>query len=436
MSADRAEVETILGSILASEQNGLSLRRLDREYCSTVGTSIPFQEFGHTSLAAFLGSMPEVVTVEGGSGEDLTARAAYNAATAHITKLVAEQKPGPIRVRRQQTQRPCHWKVHPYHKNPPQRSRYEDTENSSWTRGTMPFKKEPKQGPFVSGPKNSYLLSANTAQASSSTRSSLPRLPVAAARHPKVPVSSPAPVRKPLKDVPANVVQQSGGSSWHSNTTGRAPRPGQKYPAAQNYTHGYGFHKANVNTWMWFLKQAGVVRQRAVVYAKLLMWQGMNPSSMWLLTGQDIFQMGIGDFRDIHLIQEHAHQLHAMHRSSASNGSLLDEAGYLNPHHEGSEDHCSACNFVHVPLRHNQRWTNDRRVAFKNEHSFRHPARHGHNRSATAESEQWLDHHLHLTPPLRRCRDLRLKHGFSVTPLNLRSVVGGSSIKERLGWRR
>ncbi|KAH7967932.1 hypothetical protein HPB52_004171 [Rhipicephalus sanguineus] len=69
--------------------------------------------------------------------------------------------------------------------------------------------------------------------------------------------------------------------------------------------------------WTSFLFAAGVVRQRAAVYAKLLMWHGATPSSMWLFTGQDIYQMGICDYRDIRMIQEHAHRLHAMHRSSA-----------------------------------------------------------------------------------------------------------------------
>ncbi|XP_077517350.1 uncharacterized protein LOC144128134 isoform X1 [Amblyomma americanum] len=392
MSADRAEVETILGSILASEQNGLSLRRLDQEYCSTVGTSIPFKELGHTSLEAFLGTMPEVVTVERGSGEELIARAAYNAATAHITKLVAEQKPGPIRVRRQQAQRPCHWKVHPYHK--------------SWARGTVPAKKEPRQDPSVPGPSNPYLLPATTSQASSRGSSLQPRRPVAASR-PKVPVSSPVPARRPLQDVPANVVKQPG-SSWHWNkaTTERAPRHWKKYPGAQNYAHDNGFHKPSMNAWMWFLKRAGVVRQKAFMYAKLLMWHGVNPSSMWLFTGQDIFQMGIGDFRDIYLIQEHAHQLHSVHRSTEYNGNVLDGSGYLNPYHEGPQEQDGACNFVHVPLHRNQKWFKNQRMTFKNQHYFGHPARHGHSR-----------------------------FGFSVTPLNLRSVVGGYSIKERLGWR-
>ncbi|KAH8025916.1 hypothetical protein HPB51_014111 [Rhipicephalus microplus] len=69
--------------------------------------------------------------------------------------------------------------------------------------------------------------------------------------------------------------------------------------------------------WTSFLSAAGVIHQRAAVYAKLLMWHGATPSSMWLFTGQDIFQMGICDYRDIRMIQEHAHLLHAMHRSSA-----------------------------------------------------------------------------------------------------------------------
>lgn len=325
MATDRDEVETILSSILASEKDGLTLRRLDDEYRATVGTCIPFEEFGHDTLAEFLESMPEVVSLQRGFNKDIIAHAAYNAVTAHVTKMVAEQKSGPVRVRKQHVQRPCHRNVHPYSKQ------LWASKNSS-ARDTYNF--------------------------------------------------------EPLMELPGNAEQFR--SSQYSNRPGaNRKRRSMKFPMAGNFLYGNGWCTANMMAWMSFLKAAGVVRKMAVAYARLLMLHGVNPSSMWLCTGQDIFQMGISNFRDIHLIQEHAHQLHALHRSSVIADNWLEGAGYPGTFNEGSAGQDGS--LVHVPLRRNRR-----SVRAKGHYNY---------------------------------------SGFVPTPLNFRSVVVESSIKRRLGWR-
>lgn len=379
MATDRDEVETILSSILASEKDGLTLRRLDDEYRATVGTCIPFEEFGHDTLAEFLESMPEVVSLQRGFNKDIIAHAAYNAVTAHVTKMVAEQKSGPVRVRKQHVQRPCHRNVHPYCKQlwASKNSRARDTYNFASRSSGLP-----------SGPV--YPVTAGHSQT-------------------RVEFSTPA--REPLMELPGNVEQFR--SSQYSNRPGANQKHrSMKFPMAGNFVYGNGrgsssssernvaaddlqtqrtkgWCTANMMAWMSFLKAAGIIRKMAVVYARLLILHGVNPRSMWLCTGQDIFQMGINNFRDIHLIQEHAHQLHAMHRSSVIADNWLEGAGYPGTFNEGSAGQDGS--LVHVPLRRNRR-------------SVRAQGRYNYS-------------------------------GFVPTPLNLRSVVGESSIKRRLGWR-
>nr|XP_037277562.1 uncharacterized protein LOC119170486 isoform X1 [Rhipicephalus microplus] len=299
MAADRDEVETIVSSILASQKNGLPLQALDDEYRENVGTCIPYQELGYDTLVEFLESGPQVVSLQRAPDGEIVARAAYNALTAHVTKMVAEQKPGPVRARRQLVQRPFHRNVHPY-------------------------QKANRTGGVASGP-----AAAGRAQAQTDFR---------------------APRRKPLIALPGNVERFRNRRHWSR------PRANQKalslkLPMAVKWTYEDGHHNStrddrdvtgdsqqpqqkkdwrasNVMAWTSFLSAAGVIHQRAAVYAKLLMWHGATPSSMWLFTGQDIFQMGICDYRDIRMIQEHAHLLHAMHRSSAMAEDRLGMSGY------------------------------------------------------------------------------------------------------------
>lgn len=342
MATDHDEVETILSSILATQKDGLPLQALDDEYQANVGTSIPYQELGYDTLAEFLESVPEVVSLQRAPDGEIVAHAAYNAMTAHVTKMVAEQKPGPVRARRQQVQRPFHRNVHPYQK-------------ANRTRG------------LALGP----------------------AYPAAAGR-PQTQVDFSAPRRKPLLELPGNVER------FRNQRYSNRPRANEKhlslrFPMAGNLTYGNGWRASNVMAWTSFLFAAGVVRQRAAVYAKLLMWHGATPSSMWLFTGQDIYQMGICDYRDIRMIQEHAHQLHAMHRSSAMAEHCLGASGYPGAFDDVSAQQDGSRGLAHGPMRRNKRWVR---------------AKGHHDRS-----------------------------GFIPTPLNLKSVTGESSIKQRLGWR-
>lgn len=341
MATDHDEVETILSSILATQKDGLPLQALDDEYQANVGTSIPYQELGYDSLAQFLESVPEVVSLQRAPDGEIVAHAAYNAMTAHVTKMVAEQKPGPVRARRQQVQRPFHRNVHPYQK-------------ANRTRG------------LALGP----------------------AYPATAGR-PQTQVDFSAPRRKPLLELPSNVER------FRNRRYSNRPRANQKhlslrFPMAGNLTYGNGWRASNVMAWTSFLFAAGVVRQRAAVYAKLLMWHGATPSSMWLFTGQDIYQMGICDYRDIRMIQEHAHRLHAMHRSSAMAEHCLGASGYPGAFDDVSAQEDGSRGLAHGPMRRNKRWVR---------------AKGHHDRS-----------------------------GFIPAPLNLRPVTGVSSIKQRLGW--
>lgn len=368
MAAERDEVETILSSILASQKDGLTLQGLDEEYQGNVGTRIPYQELGYDTLAEFLESMPQVVSLQIAEDGEIVAHAAYNALTAHVTKMVAEQKPAPFKARRQRVQGPFFRNVHPYHKA---------------SRG----------GGFARGPAH----------------------PVPAAQR-QPPAKFSAARRKPLLELPGNV-ERFSNRQYFNRPGAIQKRRSLKLPMPGTFMYGNGWRASNVMAWTSFLVAAGVVRQRANVYARLLMWHGATPSSLWLFTGQDIFHMGICDYHDIRMIQEHAHRLHAMHRSSVMAEDGLGVAGQLGTFDEEQDGFHGS---KHGPMRRNKR---------------RVYARGYNDDSVTSENECWLeDDRLHLTPPLRRTRMLKLKHGFFPTPLNLRSVVGGSSIKQRLGW--
>lgn len=188
MSPTRDDVGAILGSILAAEKDGLSLKLLNVEYRSIVGEWIPFKEFDYLSLAAFLGGMPEVVTLRRAPNGNVVAHATHNAATAHIAKLVAQQKPGksrglgPIRLRSQHTQRPCHWKVHPYHK--------------SWTNGGVRIKTEPRDKISPPEPEEAPIVPASTPQNETSGTA------VTIKSEPEDNVSPPEPKKAPLLPTP------------------------------------------------------------------------------------------------------------------------------------------------------------------------------------------------------------------------------------------
>ena len=58
------DTKVLLKSVLKTSKNGWPLKRLDREYKSVVGESIPFMKFGFHNLKDFLKDIPETVLIE------------------------------------------------------------------------------------------------------------------------------------------------------------------------------------------------------------------------------------------------------------------------------------------------------------------------------------------------------------------------------------
>ncbi|XP_077560363.1 uncharacterized protein LOC144175150 isoform X2 [Haemaphysalis longicornis] len=293
MSTDRDDVEAVIGSILATEREGLSLQRLDGEYRSIVGYQIPFGRLGHTSLTAFLKSIPNVVALHRHLDGTVTAYGAHNAATAHVTKLVAQQKPsknrrgaGPMRGRQSQhAQRPCHWQVHPYRKTGQQN-------RNNWN----------AQG----AQRTNYQVGANNPPA------------LAPKGGPK------ASARAPLRELPSNF--QIQGNPLSTNTPARhqgfQPCPGR--PFATSSEQELGIQRPDLRTWLTFLAGTGLAAFKVPIYAEMLLRQGVDPGCLWLFTAQDIRRMGIVDAQDVRLLQDRAHAVRTVLGPAAADNPLGD----------------------------------------------------------------------------------------------------------------
>lgn len=275
MSSDREDVQAVIGSILTTEQNGLSLQRLDGEYRSIVGCQIPFRELGHASLTAFLKSIPDVVTLHRHLDGSVTVYGAHNAATAHIARLVAQQKPskncgaGPMRARKtQHAQRPCHWQVHPYHKN------FQVGANS----------------PRAGAPKGDPKASA----------------------------------RAPLRELPRNFQNRGNPPSANRPAGNQGFGPGRGHPFATSSEQGFGFRRPELRAWTSFLASTGLPAGKVPVYADLLLRQGVHPGGLWLFTAEDIRRLGIVDHRDVRLLQERAHAVRTLHGPAAAGNSFYE----------------------------------------------------------------------------------------------------------------
>ncbi|XP_077560379.1 uncharacterized protein LOC144175156 isoform X12 [Haemaphysalis longicornis] len=244
MSPTRDDVGTILSSILAIEKDGLSLKQLNVEYKSIVGEWIPFKDFDHSSLAAFLEGMPGVVTLRRAPNGDVVAHAARNAATAHITKMVAQQKPaksrgpGPIRLRSQHIQRPCHWKVHPYHKNQQLQSSGSRSiakfPNPSSTNGGIKIKTEPPDDVSPPEPEGAPVAPAPAPQnkttvkpVPAATRRPLVSLGNPILTHTKGPAGKPKPalLPPPAKQRPRSPVRSPAPAKCQTKGPAGKPKP-------------------------------------------------------------------------------------------------------------------------------------------------------------------------------------------------------------------
>ncbi len=60
---DITDVKVSIRAVLSSSQNELTVNDLSRDYKKFDGAEIPFKKFGYRSLAEFLRSIPDTVTV-------------------------------------------------------------------------------------------------------------------------------------------------------------------------------------------------------------------------------------------------------------------------------------------------------------------------------------------------------------------------------------
>ncbi|XP_070158766.1 tudor domain-containing protein 7 [Polyergus mexicanus] len=88
MSQD--EVVKNLRSCLISCKGGIRLDRLRDDYRMVAGESLPYNQFGYSSLETFVRSIPEVIVTR--KNGELYVEATPSRTTAHLTKLISRQK--------------------------------------------------------------------------------------------------------------------------------------------------------------------------------------------------------------------------------------------------------------------------------------------------------------------------------------------------------
>ncbi|XP_070841564.1 tudor domain-containing protein 7A [Chaetodon trifascialis] len=89
--ADSESIKKMLRSVLQSSKDGVSVSRLQSEYRSLCGETIPLKKLGYSRLEDYLQSIPSVVHLQYHNGE-LRCFATVCQETAHIAELVAKQR--------------------------------------------------------------------------------------------------------------------------------------------------------------------------------------------------------------------------------------------------------------------------------------------------------------------------------------------------------
>ncbi|XP_064480857.1 tudor domain-containing protein 7-like isoform X2 [Ornithodoros turicata] len=86
------DVASMLHSVVSCEKDGIPLQRLEQEYQTLVGASIPFRNLGHSTLEGFIRSISDVVAIEKSPDGQVIVHAVVKPSTAHVARLVGEQK--------------------------------------------------------------------------------------------------------------------------------------------------------------------------------------------------------------------------------------------------------------------------------------------------------------------------------------------------------
>ncbi|XP_029161263.1 tudor domain-containing protein 7 [Nylanderia fulva] len=87
---DQDEVVKNLRSCLISCKGGIKLDNLRGDYRMITGDSLPFKQFGYSTLEAFIRNIPEVIVTR--KNGELYVEATPSKTTAHLTKLISKQK--------------------------------------------------------------------------------------------------------------------------------------------------------------------------------------------------------------------------------------------------------------------------------------------------------------------------------------------------------
>ena len=88
----KKETKSMLRAVLISAPRGVIARKLQAEYESITGKSIPYRKLGFCTLEDYLRSIPDVISASEGSTGELTFFGVADASTDHIAKVVSKQR--------------------------------------------------------------------------------------------------------------------------------------------------------------------------------------------------------------------------------------------------------------------------------------------------------------------------------------------------------
>ncbi len=88
---DLEKVKRIVRAILLSSKHGRTTRQLLSDYDQTIGSRLPYQELGYTSLVQFVESMPDVVRVSRNRGNTIL-HGVPDVSTEQISRMVSKQR--------------------------------------------------------------------------------------------------------------------------------------------------------------------------------------------------------------------------------------------------------------------------------------------------------------------------------------------------------
>ncbi|XP_053321764.1 tudor domain-containing protein 7 [Spea bombifrons] len=92
LESEKDLVAKMLRAVLQANKNGVPLFRLQGEYKSLTGETIPFKEMGFQTLEAYLKAVPAVVKIDMNRAGEVVCHAVVCKETARIAELVARQR--------------------------------------------------------------------------------------------------------------------------------------------------------------------------------------------------------------------------------------------------------------------------------------------------------------------------------------------------------